>query len=99
MRRPTCCLSSNDVRDSLGIEQRGAMFQGAYPEEDLMRFKNLTDHLISISLAAGLAACAGSQAKPDAQANKEEKPAAVAESAKPANAPDSNIAQGQAELE
>ena len=64
-----------------------------------MRLKNLTDHLISISLAAGLAACAGSQTKPDAQANKEEKPAAVAEASKPTPASDGNIAQGQAELE
>jgi len=63
-----------------------------------MRFKNLTDHLISISLAAGLAACAGSKPVPDAQANKaEEKPAAVAEA--PKQAPDTNVAQGQAELE
>ncbi len=65
-----------------------------------MRFKNLTDYLISISLAAGLAACAGSQPVPDAQANKaEEKPAAVAEAPKPAPAPEANVAQGQAELE
>jgi peptidoglycan-associated lipoprotein len=65
-----------------------------------MRFKNLTDHLISMSLVAGLAACAGSQPVPDAQANKaEERPAAVAEAPKPAPAPDTNVAQGQAELE
>ncbi len=65
-----------------------------------MGFKKLTDHLISMSLAAGLAACAGSQPVPDAQANKaEEKPAAVAEAPKPAPAPDANVAQGQAELE
>ena len=65
-----------------------------------MGFKNLTDHLISLSLVAGLAACAGSQPVPDAQANKaEEKPAAVAETPKPVPAPDTNVAQGQAELE
>ncbi|HEX9575794.1 MAG TPA: OmpA family protein [Myxococcales bacterium] len=65
-----------------------------------MGFKKLSDHLISMSLAAGLAACAGSQPVPDAQANKaEEKPAAVAEAPKPAPAPDANVAQGQAELE
>src|SRR6266851_3748274 len=65
-----------------------------------MGFKKLTDHLISMLLAAGLAACAGSQPVPDAQANKaEEKPAAAAEAPKPAPAPDANVAQGQAELE
>jgi len=65
-----------------------------------MGFKKLSDHLISMSLAAGLAACAGSQPVPDAQANKaEEKPAAVAEAPKPAPASDANVAQGQAELE
>ena len=64
-----------------------------------MRFKKLTDHLISISLAAGLAACSGAKPTPDAQANKaEEKPAAVAEAPKAA-APETNVAQGQAELE
>ena len=62
-----------------------------------MRFKNLTDHLISISLAAGLAACSGAQPKPDAQEKAETKPA-VTEAAKPAPASDTN-AQGQAELE
>src|SRR5690242_2499790 len=64
-----------------------------------MRIKKLTDHLFSISLAAGLVACSGAKPTPDAQANKaEEKPAAVAEAPKPA-APDTNVAQGQAELE
>jgi len=63
-----------------------------------MRFKNLTDHLISISLAAGLAACSGAQPKPDAQANNAEAKPAV-EAAKPAPATDTNNAQGQAELE
>jgi peptidoglycan-associated lipoprotein len=65
-----------------------------------MRFKKLTDYLFSISLAAGLAACSGAQPKPDTQANKaEEKPAAVAEAANQTPASDSNMAQGQAELE
>ena len=63
-----------------------------------MRFKNLTDHLISISLAAGLAACSGAQPKPDAQENKAETKPAVAEAAKPAPASDTNV-QGAAELE
>jgi peptidoglycan-associated lipoprotein len=63
-----------------------------------MRFKNLTDHLISISLAAGLAACSGAQPVPDTQANKAEQKPAVAEAAKPAPAADTNV-QGQAELE
>jgi peptidoglycan-associated lipoprotein len=64
-----------------------------------MRLKNLTEHLISISLAAGLAACSGAKPTPDTQANKaEEKPAAVAEAAKPAS-PDTNLEQGQAELD
>ena len=63
-----------------------------------MRFKNLTDHLVSISLAAGLAACSGAQPKPDAQANNAEAKPAV-EAAKPAPATDTNNAQGQAELE
>ena len=62
-----------------------------------MRFKNLTDHLISISLAAGLAACSGAQPVPDAPANKAEAKPAVVE-AKPAPASDTNV-QGQAELE
>ena len=62
-----------------------------------MRFKNLTDHLISISLAAGLAACSGAQPVPDAPANKAEAKPAVAEAAKPAPAPDNSA--GQAELE
>jgi peptidoglycan-associated lipoprotein len=65
-----------------------------------MRFKKLTDHLISISLAAGLVACSGAKPTPDAQANKaDEKLAAAAEEAKGAPAPDNNVAQGQAELE
>src|SRR6266849_1855549 len=43
-----------------------------------MGFKKLSDHLISMSLAAGLAACAGSQPVPDAQANKaDQKPKAL----------------------
>jgi peptidoglycan-associated lipoprotein len=64
-----------------------------------MRFKKLTDYLFSLSLAAGLAACSGAQPVPDTQANKApEKPAAVAEAAKPAPVDDNN-AQGQAELE
>jgi peptidoglycan-associated lipoprotein len=54
-----------------------------------MRSKYLTDHLVSISLAAGLAACSGAKPVPDAEANKPEAKAAVAEAAKP----------GQAELE
>lgn len=65
-----------------------------------MRFKNLIDHLISVSLAAGLAACSGAPPVPDAPANKAaEKPAAVAEAPKAAPASDSDVAQGQAELE
>ena len=63
-----------------------------------MRFKKLTDHVISISLAAGLTACSGAQPKPDAQANNAEAKPAV-EAAKPAPATDTNNAQGQAELE
>jgi peptidoglycan-associated lipoprotein len=65
-----------------------------------MRFKKLTDYLISFSLAAGLAACSGAQPVPDTQANKApEKPTAVAEASKPAPATDNNMAEGQAELE
>ena len=64
-----------------------------------MRFKKLTEHLFSISLAAGLVACSGAKPTPDAQATKEEKPAAVAEAPKATAAPETNIAQGQAELE
>ena len=65
-----------------------------------MRFKKLTDYLFSISLAAGLAACSGAQPKPDTQANKaEEKPAAVADAPNSTPASDTNMAQGQAELE
>jgi peptidoglycan-associated lipoprotein len=52
-----------------------------------MRSKYLTDHLVSISLAAGLAACSGAKPVPDAEANKPEAKPGVAE------------AQGQAELE
>ena len=65
-----------------------------------MRFKTLTDHLIPLSLAAGLvAACSGAKPTPDAPAAKaEEKPAAVAESSNAAPANDDN-AQGQAELD
>jgi peptidoglycan-associated lipoprotein len=64
-----------------------------------MRFKKLTDYLISFSLAAGLAACSGAQPVPDTQANKTpEKPAAVAEAPQPAATTD-NMAEGQAELE
>ena len=64
-----------------------------------MRSKYLTDHLVSISLAAGLAACSGAKPVPDAEANKPEAKPAVAEAAKPAPASDGNLAQGQAELE
>jgi peptidoglycan-associated lipoprotein len=64
-----------------------------------MRSKYLTDHLVSISLAAGLAACSGAKPVPDAEANKPEAKPAVAEAAKPAPAQDGNLAQGQAELE
>ncbi len=63
-----------------------------------MRSKYLTDHLVSISLAAGLAACSGAKPVPDAEANKPEAKPAVAEAAKPAPS-DGNLAQGQAELE
>jgi peptidoglycan-associated lipoprotein len=63
-----------------------------------MRLRNLTDHLISISLAAGLAACSGAQTVPDAPANKAEAKPEVAEAAKPSPASDTNV-QGQAELE
>ena len=64
-----------------------------------MRSKYLTDHLVSISLAAGLAACSGAKPVPDAEANKPEAKPAVAEATKPAPAQDGNLAQGQAELE
>ena len=64
-----------------------------------MRLKNLTDHLVSISLAAGLAACSGAKPTPDAEANKAEAKPAVAEAAQAAPATDGNLAQGQAELE
>jgi len=64
-----------------------------------MRFTKLTDHLIPLSLAAGLVACSGAQPVPDTQANKApEKPAAVAEAPQAAPVQDTN-AQGQAELE
>jgi peptidoglycan-associated lipoprotein len=64
-----------------------------------MRFKKLIDHLISVSLAAGLAACSSAPPVPDAPANKAaEKPAAVAEEPKAAPASD-NAVQGEAELE
>src|SRR5258708_6866318 len=64
-----------------------------------MRSKYLTDHLVSISLAAGLAACSGAKPVPDAEANKPEAKPGVAEAANPAPAQDGNLAQGQAELE
>ncbi len=63
-----------------------------------MRLRKFTDHAISLSLAAGLAACSGAKPAPDVQAIKaEEKPAAVAETPKAEPAPAE--AQGQAELE
>jgi peptidoglycan-associated lipoprotein len=65
-----------------------------------MRFKKLTDHFMSLSLAAGLVACSGAQPVPDTQANKAaEKPAAVAEAPKAAPSTDTDMAQGQAELD
>jgi peptidoglycan-associated lipoprotein len=65
-----------------------------------MRFTKLTDHLIPLSLAAGLCACSSAKPTPDASAAKgEEKPAPVAETSRPAaSAPDAN-AEGQAELD
>jgi peptidoglycan-associated lipoprotein len=64
-----------------------------------MRFRKFTDHAISLSLAAGLAACSGSKPVPDAQAARaEEQPAAIAETTKADLAPAAE-AQGQAELE
>jgi peptidoglycan-associated lipoprotein len=64
-----------------------------------MRFKTLAEHLIPLSLAAGLVACSGAKPTPDTAAAKtEEKPAAVAESPKAAPTSD-DTAQGQAELD
>jgi peptidoglycan-associated lipoprotein len=64
-----------------------------------MRFKTLTDHAISLSLAAGLLACSGSKPTPDAPAAKaDDKPAAMADSSRSSPAVDPN-AQGQAELD
>jgi peptidoglycan-associated lipoprotein len=64
-----------------------------------MRFKTLTEHLIPLSLAAGLVACSSAKPTPDASATKaDEKPAAAAEAPKAASTSDDN-AQGQAELD
>ena len=63
-----------------------------------MRFKKLIDYVIPLSLAAGLAACSSAQPVPDAPANKAEQKPAVTEAPKPATT-DTNLAQGQAELE
>jgi peptidoglycan-associated lipoprotein len=64
-----------------------------------MRLKTLTEHLIPLSLAAGLVACSSAKPTPDASAAKTEaKPAAVAESPKATTTSDDN-AQGQAELD
>src|SRR5438445_11938290 len=63
-----------------------------------MRLKNLAKHAITLSLAAGLAACSHAQPAPEAQI-AEPKPAAVAaEKPKAAPTPDAS-AQGQAELD
>ena len=64
-----------------------------------MHLKSLTNHLIPLSLAAAFVGCSGAKPTPDASAKAEEKPAAVAEASKPAPATDTNLAQGQAELE
>jgi peptidoglycan-associated lipoprotein len=64
-----------------------------------MRLKSLTDHVIPLSLVAGLMACSGAKPTPDASATKAEDKPTVAEAARPAPANDSNMAQGQAELE
>ena len=64
-----------------------------------MRYKKLIDYVIPHSLAAGLAACSSAQPVPDAPANKAEQKPAVTEAPKPAPTTDSNVAQGQAELE
>ena len=64
-----------------------------------MRLKSFTDHFISLSLAAGLAACSGAKPNPDASATRADEKPAVAEAAKPAETTDSNVAEGQAELE
>src|SRR5438309_3534694 len=75
------------------------MFPARHLEEDPMRFKTLTDHAISLSLAAGLLACSGAKPTPDAPAAKaDDKPAAVADSSTSSPAADPN-AQGQAELD
>ena len=64
-----------------------------------MHLKSLTNHLIPLSLAAAFVGCSGAKPTPDASAKAEEKPADVAEASKPAPATDTNLAQGQAELE
>src|SRR5438477_4107218 len=94
------CLSSKYLRYGTGIDCGRTVFTAGHLEEDPMRFKTLTDHLIPLSHAAGLvAACSGAKPTPDAPAAKaEEKPAAVAESSNAAPANDDN-AQGQAELD
>ena len=63
-----------------------------------MRLKSLTDHVIPLSLVAGLVACSGAKPTPDASAAKADEKPAVVEAAKSAPA-DSDMAQGQAELE
>jgi peptidoglycan-associated lipoprotein len=64
-----------------------------------MRFKTLTDYVIPLALAAGLAACSSAKPTPDTAAAKaDEKPAVAAETPKAAPATDDN-AQGQAELD
>jgi peptidoglycan-associated lipoprotein len=64
-----------------------------------MRFKKLTDHLIPLSLAAGLVACSSAKPTPDAPAAKaDDKSAPVAAAPKAEPTQDAN-AQGQAELD
>jgi peptidoglycan-associated lipoprotein len=63
-----------------------------------MHLKSLTDHVIPLSLVAGLVACSGAKPTPDTAATKADERPAVAEAAKPATN-DSDMAQGQAELE
>src|SRR5205807_1163841 len=59
-----------------------------------MRFKKLTDHLIPLSLAAGLVACSSAKPTPDAAAAKaEEKSASVAEAPKTDPSQDANAAK------
>jgi peptidoglycan-associated lipoprotein len=63
-----------------------------------MRLKKIIDHVLTVSVAAGLAACAGSKPNPDANAAApEQKPAAVA-APTPAPAQDAK-ASGQSELD